>query len=71
MTPAEAAFYLADTMRQDDELRYVLAAEASRAGVSDVLAWAEANPEKAVALAESWKGVVGQDIPPADWVATP
>lgn len=71
MTPVEAAHYLADRMKMDRDLRFVISAEAGRAGVTDIFSWAEKHEEQAVALAESWQCMLEQDIPPADWVATP
>ena len=69
MTPAEAIHYLADESRRDRELERILFAASDTH--ADIYAWAEADPERVVALAESWQGVVAQDIPPPDWVAQP
>lgn len=62
MTPLEATHYLMDEQRRDRDLWRVLDAAAKRAGADDVYAWAEAEPESVVALAESWQGVVEQDL---------
>jgi len=63
VTAAEAAFYLADQMRVDDELRAIILNGTRERGYSDVYAWAEANPGEVVAIAESWQGVIGQQPP--------
>jgi hypothetical protein len=61
MTPAEAVHYLMDEARRDEDLWAVLTGVQSLAE-GDIYAWAEAEPEKVVALAESWQGVVEQDL---------
>jgi fructose-1,6-bisphosphatase len=64
MTPEQAVHYLADQSRLDSALEQILfkAAESH----ADIYAWAEEEPERVVAIAESWQDVVSQTPPGLD-----
>lgn len=60
MTPVEAAAAIRDQMKEDPDLRRVVAGMVGRSGCSDIYQWCEKHPKEAVALAEQFADIDGQ-----------
>ncbi len=63
MTAEEATVYLNEQMRQDNMLRNVRVGVLETTEYDDIYAWAEAEPQQVVIIAESWADVVSQTPP--------